>query len=76
MAPSPRPWWEYALVCLYGFLTSSATFAVVTALPFMPIGDLIVICMSTPVFSVIFDALINKTQVTLLSVALCVLIGA
>ena len=73
--PPPLPWAECGLVCLYGLLSSSASFAVVTALPLMPVGDLISICMSTPVFSIIFSALILKTRLTLLSVALCILIG-
>ena len=73
--PPPLPWAECGLVCLYGLLSSSASFAVVTALPRMPVGDVIVICMSTPVFSIIFSALILKTRLTLLSVALCIFIG-
>ena len=66
---------EWLLVLLYGLLTSSASFSCVSAIPLMPIGDLIVVCMSTPVFSVILDKLVLKRPLTLLSVTLCVLIG-
>lgn len=63
---------EWLLVLLYGLLTSSASFSCVSAIPLMPIGDLIVVCMSTPVFSVILDKLVLKRPLTLLSVTLCV----
>ena len=66
---------EWLLVLLYGLLTSSASFSCVSAIPLMPIGDLIVVCMSTPVFSVILDKLVLKRPLTLLSVTLCLLIG-
>ena len=66
---------EWLLVLLYGLLTSSASFSCVSAIPLMPFGDLIVVCMSTPVFSVILDKLVLKRPLTLLSVTLCVLIG-
>ena len=66
---------EWLLVLLYGLLTSSASFSCVSAIPLMPLGDLIVVCMSTPVFSVILDKLLLKRAITLLSVTLCMLIG-
>merc|ERR1711983_575833 len=38
----------------------------------MPIGDLIVICFSSPVFSLILESLILKRPMTVLSVFLCI----
>ena len=40
----------------------------------MPIGDLIVICFTAPVFSVLLDRIVLKRSFTLLSICLCFLI--
>ena len=66
---------EYCLICLHGFLTATITFGMVMAVPMMPIGDLIVISFTSPIFSVILDTIILKRPLTFLSVALCILIG-
>ena len=66
---------KYSLVYIHGFLNASIAFAMVMAVPLMPIGDLIVICFSSPVFSVILESLVLKRPMTVLSVVLCILIG-
>ena len=65
----------YLLLCVYGLLTSTSSFSVITAIPFLPIGDLIVLCFISPVFSVIWSSLIIKKPLTLLSIVLCIFIG-
>ena len=45
------------------------------AVPLMPIGDLIVISFSSPVFSVFLESLVLKRTMTVLSVVLCISIG-
>ena len=45
------------------------------AIPLMPIGDLIVLCFTSPVFSVFFEFLILKRAIKVISVVLCCLIG-
>jgi len=64
----------YLLLCVYGLLTSTSSFSVITAIPFLPIGDLIVLCFISPVFSVIWSSLIIKKPLTLLSIVLCIFI--
>ena len=66
---------KYSLVLIHGFLNSAIGFAMVMAVPLMPIGDLIVISFSSPVFSVILESLILKRPMTVLSVFLCISIG-
>ena len=61
----------YAWLALYGFTISTASFACIAAIPYMPIGDLIVICFTSPVFSVFLDRIVNKRLFTLLSISLC-----
>jgi len=61
----------YAWLVLYGFTISTASFACIAAIPYMPIGDLIVICFTSPVFSVVIDRVVNKTFFTILSISLC-----
>ena len=50
------------------------SFACLAAIQFMPIGDLIVISFTSPVFSVFLDRIILKRLLTFLSVGLCILI--
>jgi len=64
----------YLLLSVYGFTASTASFACLAAIPFMPIGDLIVICFTAPVFSVFLDRIVLKRSFTLLSICLCFLI--
>ena len=66
---------RYLLVCVYGILVSTSSFSVTSALPLMPIGDLVVICFTSPIFSVFFDAVILKRKLTILSIVLCMFIG-
>ena len=54
---------------------STADFAVLAAIPLMPIGDLIVIAFTSPVFSVFLDRIVNQRSLTLLSISLCFLIA-
>ena len=51
---------QWILVNLYGMFSSSMGYSAVLAVSMMPIGDLIVITYTAPVFSVILDALILK----------------
>ena len=66
---------KYLLVTVHGFLNAAMGFAMVMAVPLMPIGDLIVICFSSPVFSVILESLVLKRRMTILSVVLSIPIG-
>ena len=66
---------KYLLVTVHGFLNAAMGFAMVMAVPLMPIGDLIVICFSSPVFSVILEILVLKRPMTILSVVLSISIG-
>ena len=67
---------QWTLVNLYGMFSSSMGYSAVLAVSMMPIGDLIVITYSAPVFSVILDALILKRPLTILTVILCISIGS
>lgn len=64
----------YLLLGFYGFSVSTMSFACLAAIPLMPIGDLIVISFSSPVFSVFLDRIILKRMMTFLSIGLCFLI--
>jgi len=64
----------YVQIILFGFTVSTMSFASLAAIPFMPIGDLIVICFVSPVFSVFLDWIVLKRSLNLLSVSLCFLI--
>jgi len=64
----------YSQIFLYGFTVSTMSFACLAAIPLMPIGDLIVISFTSPVFSVFLDRIILKRLLTFLSVGLCFLI--
>jgi len=65
---------EFLLILTYGFLHSTVCISCVAALVLMPIGDLIVLCFTTPVFSVFLEAVFLKKPLTILSVFLCFLI--
>jgi len=67
-------WYEYLMILTYGFLHSTVCFSCVAALLLMPIGDLIVLCFTTPLFSVFLEAIFLKKPLTILSVFLCFLI--
>jgi len=49
-------------------------FACLSAIPLMPIGDLIVICFTSPVFSVFLERIVVKRPLTLLAISLCFLV--
>lgn len=65
---------KFLLFVIYGFLISSAGFSCVTAILLMPIGDLVVLCFTTPVFSVFLEAIFLKHSLTIFTVILCFLI--
>ena len=65
----------YGQVCLYGLFVSTCCFACLAALPLMPIGDVIVISFTAPIFSVIFERIFLNRKLTFLSVFLCCIIG-
>jgi len=62
------------LLIVYGFSIASMSFACIAAIPLMPIGDLIVLCFTSPVFSLFLDRIIGKRFLTFLSILLCFLI--
>jgi len=62
------------LLIVYGFSIATMSFACIAAIPMMPIGDLIVLCFTSPVFSLFLDRIIGKRFLTFLSVLLCFLI--
>ena len=66
---------KYFLVGTHGFLNATIAFVMVFAVTLMPIGDLVVISFSSPVFSVILESLVLKRPLTILSVVLCISIG-
>jgi len=65
---------KFLLIVAFGFLHSTASFSCITAVLLMPISDLIVLCFTAPVFSVILEALFLKRPLTILSIILCILI--
>ena len=67
---------QWILINLYGMFSSSMGYSAVLAVSMMPIGDLIVITYSAPVFSVILDSLVLKRPLTILAVILCMSIGS
>ena len=50
------------MICLYGLLISSVALGSLAAIPLMPIGDLIVLCFTSPVFAVFFESLILRQK--------------
>jgi len=65
----------YTWLVLYGFSLSTSSFACLTAIPLMPIGDLIIICFTAQtMFCVFLDRIVNKRLLTILSISLCFLI--
>ena len=69
---TPRQW---VLISLYGVLMSSVSLACLAAIPLMPIGDLIVLFFTTPVFAVFFELLILRRAIKVFTLALCCLMG-
>ena len=65
----------YCQVCVYGLLVSTCCFACMAALPLMPIGDVIVISFTAPIFSVVLERIFLSRKFTLLSILLCLIIG-
>jgi len=63
-----------ALLSVYGFIVSTVSFAFIAAVSMMPIGDLIVVSFTSPVFSVFLDRIILKRRLTYLSVLLSIFI--
>ena len=66
---------KYFLVGIHGFLNATIAFVMVLAVTLMPIGDLVVISFSSPVFSLILESLVLKRPMTILSIVLCISIG-
>ena len=64
----------YTWLVLYGFSISTTSFACLTAIPLMPIGDLTVLVFTAPAFCVFLDRIVNKRLLTFLSISLCFLI--
>ena len=50
------------------------SFSFLLAIPYMPIGDLIVLSFMSPVFSVFLDRIVLKRPLTFLAVFLCMII--
>ena len=63
------------MISLYGLLMSSVTIGCLAAITLMPIGDLIVLSFTSPVFALIFETLILRRSLKVLSVLFCFLIG-
>ena len=63
------------MISLYGVLMSSVSLACLAAVPLMPIGDLIVLFFTTPVFAVFFELLLLKRPIKFFTLGLCCLIG-
>ena len=62
------------LIGLFGFTTSTGSFACLAAIEFMPIGDIIVVCFTSPVFSVFLDRIVLKRPLSFISISLCLCI--
>jgi len=69
----PR-WKRILLLTIYGFFVSTMSFSFLLAIPYMPIGDLIVLSFMSPVFSVFLDRIVLKRPLTFLAVFLCMII--
>ena len=66
---------QWLMISLYGVLMSSVSLTCLAAIPLMPIGDLIVLCFTSPVFAVFFEFLILRRPIKVFTLALCALIG-
>ena len=66
---------QWLMISLYGVLMSSVSLTCLAAIPLMPIGDLIVLFFTTPVFAVFFELLILRRPIKVITLALCCLIG-
>ena len=67
-------WKKILLLTAYGFFVSTMSFSFLAAIPYMPLGDLIVISFMSPVFSVFLDKIVLKRPLTCLAVFLCMVI--
>lgn len=67
--------YQWSMISLYGLLMSSVTLGCLAAIPLMPIGDLIVLAFTSPVFALIFETIILRRPLKVLAVLLCFLIG-
>ena len=67
--------YQWLLITLYGLLMSAVGLSSLAAIPLMPIGDLIVLCFTEPVFAVVFEFLILRRPIRIITVTLCCLIG-
>ena len=67
-------WKKILLLTAYGFFISTMSFSFLAAIPYMPIGDLIVLSFMSPVFSVFLDRILLKRPLTCLAVLLCMVI--
>ena len=54
---------------------SAAGLTCLAAIPLMPIGDLIVLCFTSPVFAVFFEFLILGRRIKVTTLVFCCLIG-
>ena len=66
---------QWLMISLYGVLQASVSLTCLAAVPLMPIGDLIVLFFTTPVFAVFFEFLILRRPIKFISLGLCFLIG-
>jgi drug/metabolite transporter (DMT)-like permease len=67
-------WTKILILTTYGFFVSTMSFYFLLAIPYMPIGDLIVLSFKSPVFSVFLDRVVLKRPLTFLAVFLCMII--
>jgi len=58
------------LLIAYGVSTATMSFACLTAIRFMPIGDYIAVCFVSPAISVFLERIILKTPLTILTILL------
>merc|ERR1740128_1377033 len=64
------------LLISYGAMMATMSFACLSAIPFMPVGDLIVICFASPAVSVFLERLLLKTPFTIIGIFLSLTIVA
>ena len=67
-------WKKLITLTTYAFFVSTMSFSFLLAIPYMPIGDLIVLSFMSPVFSVFLDRVVLKRPLTFLAVFLCMII--
>ena len=67
-------WKKLIILTTYALFVSTMSFSFLLAIPYMPIGDLIVLSFMSPVFSVFLDRVVLKRPLTFLAVFLCMII--